>query len=178
MKSVLLIGDSIRIGYQETVRRELEGMAEVRLPDLNGGNSINLLVHLHRWIVQHQPDLLHINCGLHDLCTIVCGERETIVPLDQYKVNIERILRTIRDHTPAKVIWATTTPVNEKRTLIPRPDGRNADRYESDVLAYNQAALEVINRMGVSVNDLYAMIMKAGRDECLSEDGCPRMEPT
>ena len=39
------------------------------------------------------------------------------------------------------------------------------------MLAYNQTALEVATRMGVPVNDLYAVIMKAGRDECLSEDG-------
>ena len=36
MKNVLLLGDSIRMGYEPHVRRKLEGRAEVFGPNENG----------------------------------------------------------------------------------------------------------------------------------------------
>ena len=39
MKSVILIGDSIRLGYQGVVRQELAGTAQVWGPAENGRDS-------------------------------------------------------------------------------------------------------------------------------------------
>jgi len=46
MKRAVLIGDSIRKGYQATVGTTLAGAAEVWGPDQNGGTSRNVLAHL------------------------------------------------------------------------------------------------------------------------------------
>ena len=171
MKNIVLIGDSIRGGYQETVQQELAGAAEVWGPEKNGGNTVNVLVHLHLWVLRRQPDLVHINCGLHDLRTIFYGGRDNVVPVDHYRDNVERILRTIHEQTQARIIWATTTPINEQKAHAAHAAAHDFDRFEADVLAYNQAATEVATGMGVPINDLYATVMQAGRDECLTEDG-------
>ena len=64
---VLLVGDSISIGYHETVVAVLSDVAEVIRIPANGGTSANILEHLDEWIVAPQPDLIYLNCGLHDL---------------------------------------------------------------------------------------------------------------
>ena len=64
---VVLIGDSIRMGYQDHVVSQLAGRAEVWAPEENGGDSRNVLAHLDQWVFVRQPDLVHVNCGLHDL---------------------------------------------------------------------------------------------------------------
>ena len=46
MQKVILIGDSIRAGYEEIVRRELAALATVHVPRGSGGNSQRILEHL------------------------------------------------------------------------------------------------------------------------------------
>jgi hypothetical protein len=67
MKQIILIGDSIRMGYQPTVQQILADQAQVWGPVENGGNSHNVLTHLDAWVIQRQPDIVHLNCGLHDI---------------------------------------------------------------------------------------------------------------
>ena len=166
MRRVVLIGDSIRIGYQAAVECELTGLAEVWAPGENGGTSENVLAHLDEWVIARRPDIVHLNCGLHDL-RIERGRNERAVPLPQYRVNLNTIFRRIRDESNPVIIWATTTPVNERW----HRERKDFDRRESDVDAYNQAAGEVANRMDIPINDLYAVVMEHGRDAILSPDG-------
>ena len=42
MQQLILIGDSIRMGYQADVIRELTELADVWAPTQNGGNSANI----------------------------------------------------------------------------------------------------------------------------------------
>ena len=166
MRRVVLIGDSIRIGYQAAVERELTGLAEVWGPGENGGTSENVLAHLDEWVIARRPDIVHLNCGLHDL-RIERGRNERAVPLPQYRANLDTIFGRIRNETDAAIIWATTTPVNERW----HREKKDFDRRESDVAAYNQAAGEGANRMDTPIDDLYAVVMEHGRDTILSPDG-------
>ena len=166
MQKVILIGDSIRMGYQDAVHRELEGEVEFWQPEENGGTTENVLVNLDEWLIVRQPEVLHINCGLHDLA-VDSGKSEQRVPLPKYRENVARILKNLQKTTSAKVIWTLTTPVNERW----HHERKGFDRWEADVLAYNDAAREVAARLGVPVNDLYKVVMDAGRDEILTEDG-------
>ena len=166
MRRVVLIGDSIRIGYQAAVERELTGLAEVWGPGENGGTSENVLAHLDEWVIARRPDVVHLNCGLHDL-RIERGRKESAVPLPQYRANLDTVFRRIRDEANPVIIWATTTPVNERW----HREKKDFDRLESDVDAYNQAAGEIANRMEIPINDLYAVVMEHGRDTILSPDG-------
>ncbi len=166
MKKVILIGDSIRMGYQQTVRTELAGRAEVGWPEMNGYDSRNVLAKIDEWAIQPQPDLVHINCGLHDLKRDrMRGEFQ--VPLADYAANVEQVLQQLRKRTRASIIWATTTPVNERWHRQKKP----FDRYEADVQAYNAAAQEICGRLGVQVNDLFGFLTRAGRDLYMAVDG-------
>jgi lysophospholipase L1-like esterase len=171
MKRVILIGDSIRMGYQDTVRQALADVAEVWGPEENGGHTANLLTHLHHWVLHREADVLHINAGLHDLKTIVYGEQESVIPLAHYRDNVETLLRTVRTHTNMRIIWAATTPINEANANAAHAKGREFSRHEAKVTAYNMAAAEVAMELDVPVNDLYGLVMAGGRDTLLRNDG-------
>jgi lysophospholipase L1-like esterase len=166
VKNVILIGDSIRMGYQPIVQQALRGQVEVWAPKKNGGTSANVLAHLEEWVLSRSPDIVHLNCGLHDLKTEFGGDT-TAVPLDAYKKNLQAIFGQITRQTTAILIWASTTPVNEKWHHQNKP----FDRFEADVRAYNDAAAQVAARYGVQIDDLFQVVMNAGRDDHLGQDG-------
>jgi lysophospholipase L1-like esterase len=88
---VLLIGDSISIGYTLDTRRLLAGKANVHRPLENCAHTEKGLEKLDEWLGSKKWDVIHFNWGLHDLKYV-----------DQ-KGNM----------VPPKLIWATTTPVPE-----------------------------------------------------------------
>ena len=64
---VLLIGDSISIGYTVTVRELLGGTANVhRIPE-NGRDTEHGLKQLDTWLGDQPWELIHFNFGLHDI---------------------------------------------------------------------------------------------------------------
>jgi lysophospholipase L1-like esterase len=166
MKNIVLIGDSIRMGYQLTVHAELGGWADVWWPDQNGESSVNVLAHLDDWVISRQPDVLHVNCGLHDLKKEF-GQDTAAVPLDAYRDNVRTIMTRAKTETDAIVIWALTTPVNHEW----HHNNKTFDRFEEDVIAYNRVAAGVANELGIPVNDLYSVVSSAGRDSLLLPDG-------
>ena len=166
MKRVLLIGDSIRQGYQAAVAEALANAAEVVGPADNGGDSANVLKHLAEWVAQASPDVIHLNAGLHDIKRAYESVKRQ-VPIEQYRSNVEAILKRLRGEGHARVVWATMTPVNEKW----HHEVKGFDRFEADVAAYNRAAVDVATRLGVPIDDLYDIVLEGGRDDLLSGDG-------
>ena len=166
MKRIVLIGDSIRLGYEDVVRRELAGRAEILSPEDNGGNSLNVLAHLKEWVISREPDVVHINCGLHDIKREF-GAAHNAVPLTAYKLNVKRIIQNLLHETRSRVVWATTTPVNQAW----HPQIKGFDRFEADVVDYNRAAREMVEEFGLEINDLCSLVIKAGRDRLLQPDG-------
>src|SRR5688572_935889 len=67
LPKVVLVGDSIRLGYAPFVAQRLAGRAIVVSPSANGGDSGNVLKNLAAWVVGEKPAVVHLNCGLHDL---------------------------------------------------------------------------------------------------------------
>jgi lysophospholipase L1-like esterase len=162
--ALVLIGDSIRMGYQDDVARELAGRAEVWAPEPNGGNSRNVLAHLDEWVLSRKPDLVYVNCGLHDLKRAF-GEACS-VPFDEYGDNVRRILMQLQGELPG-VIWATITPVDENL----HHQNKGFDRFEADVDAYNEAARAVAVDLGVPIDDLFAVVEEVGKTRLLTQDG-------
>lgn len=154
---VILLGDSIRMGYQATVIEELAAVAEVWAPTENGAHTTNLLTQLSTWVLPKNAAVIHVNAGLHDLKTLHWETRELVVPPKHYRENVERLLRTMRERTAAKVIWATTTLVNDEGSRQAREKNRQFRRYDADVQAYNRVAVQVCRKLRVPVNDLYAV---------------------
>ncbi|MDP8242661.1 MAG: SGNH/GDSL hydrolase family protein [Candidatus Hinthialibacter antarcticus] len=141
---VLLIGDSISIGYTHPVREMLRGKANVyRIPE-NGGPTTRGLEKYDEWLTCGCFDVIHFNWGLHDLKYMEDGEHQ--VSIDQYERNLAVLVQRLLQ-TDAKLIWASTTPVPQG-DLSPK-------RVPGDVLQYNAVAKEIMDRRGVMINDLY-----------------------
>lgn len=162
---VVLIGDSIRMGYQDHVISQLAGRAEVWAPKENGGDSRNVLAHLDHWVFSRQPDVVHVNCGLHDLKRAFGAESE--VPLAEYECNVRQILQRLQRELDGAVVWASTTPVDETW----HHQNKGFDRLEADVEAYNAAARAVAVDIGVPIDDLFAVVQREGKARLLTQDG-------
>ena len=162
---VVLIGDSIRMGYQDHVASQLVGRAEVWAPEPNGGDSRNVLVHLDQWALSRQPNIVHVNCGLHDLKRAFGAESE--VSLAEYERNVRQILQRLQRELNGAVVWATTTPVDETW----HHQNKGFDRLETDVEAYNAAARVVAEDLGVPIDDLFAVVQREGKARLLTQDG-------
>lgn len=162
---VVLIGDSIRMGYQDQVVNQLAGRAEVWVPKENGGDSRNVLAHLDQWVFSRQPDLVHVNCGLHDLKRAFGAASE--VSLAEYEGNVRQILQRLQRELNGAVVWATTTPVDENW----HHQNKGFDRLEADVEAYNAAARAVAEDIGVPIDDLFAVVEREGKARLLTQDG-------
>jgi GDSL-like lipase/acylhydrolase family protein len=150
---VLLIGDSISIGYSLPVRKLLAEKANVHRVPGNAGPSSNGVFLIDSWLGNKRWDVIHFNFGLHDLKRMTDGEPQ--VPVDSY----ERYLRLIVDRlkkTDAKLIYATTTPVPEGDVSPPRKS--------SDVVVYNDIALRVMRENHVIVNDLCSFALRSLKD--------------
>jgi len=161
---VVLVGDSIRMGYESYVRTVLADTATVWAPEDNGGNSANVLAHFDEWVIAQQPDVLHLNCGLHDLKR-EAGAAGPAIALDQYARNLRALFGRLAD-AHITTLWATSTPVNEVW------HARGAlRRLEEDVIAYNRTSLAVAAEFGLPVNDLYCLVASRGRDLLLAQDG-------
>jgi lysophospholipase L1-like esterase len=141
---VLLIGDSISIGYTLPTRKLLDGKANVHRVLENGGTTTNGLAKLKKWLGDGKWDVIHFNWGLHDL---KMEDRKHQVRIQQYEKNLHELVKQLKA-TNAKLIWATTTPVPEAKVSPPR---RNVD-----VEVYNSVAKYLMESNGVAINDLYA----------------------
>ena len=64
---VLLIGDSISMGYTLPVRKMLAGTANVHRVPENAGDTARGLEKLDAWLGDKPWDVIHFNFGLHDL---------------------------------------------------------------------------------------------------------------
>ncbi len=146
---VLLIGDSISIGYTLFVREMLKGKANVHRIPTNGGPTPKGIEHIDSWLGKGQWDVIHFNWGLHDLKFMFDDQPQ--VDLAQYERNLARLVARMRQ-TGARLIWASTTPVPSLKV--------SPKRIPDDVLRYNEAAARVMKRQGVAVNDLYSLAKK------------------
>ena len=153
------------MGYQDHVVSQLAGRAEIWAPEENGGDSRNVLAHLNQWVLARQPDLVHVNCGLHDLKRAFGAE--SAVPLAEYEGNVRQILQRLQRELNGAVVWATTTPVDENL----HHQNKGFDRLEADVEAYNAAAGAVAVDLGVPIDDLFAVVEREGKARLLTQDG-------
>ncbi len=171
MKKVILIGDSIRQGYQDTVKRELAGLADVWSPEENSAHTVHHLYRFQEYVAQKQPDILHFNAGLWDLRNAFPGVAGSLVPLEHYRRNVAFLFQLAKDHTKAKVIWATTTPLSEMHQMQNHAVSGQPPRERSLVTAYNAVAVEEAQRAGVEINDLHQLILDHNPDKLLLPDG-------
>jgi len=159
---VLLIGDSISIGYTLPTRDFLKGKANLHRIPTNGGPTTKGLASIDEWLGNRKWDLIHFNWGLHDLKYMgPNGENlfpkekggKPQVPIDAYEKNLDKLVTRLKK-TGAKLIWRNTTPV---------PPGSKG-RYVGDSVKFNTAATRVMKKHGVPTHDLFTMSKKRMRE--------------
>ena len=158
LPSVLIIGDSISIGYTPIVRAELASRANVLHNRGNAQGTTFGLANLEDWLSEVEWALIHFNFGLHDLkrVTEAGTSNNSNDPNDPYQAdlatytaNLQKIVARLEE-TSAKLIFATTTPF---------PAGVKPFRLPEDASNYNKAALKIMKAKGIEVNDLYALVV-------------------
>jgi len=169
--NVLIIGDSISIGYTPFVKELLAGKANVYRPTFENGEPENCegttkgVQNIDRWLTKtglgespYQWDIIHFNFGLHDIKHVnpVTGENSNNpkdpqqAGLKQYKKNMEVIVKKLKA-TGAKIIFATTTPYPDDVQGVLRDPGMPEK--------YNRTAVKIMNKNDIIVNDLYAFML-------------------
>jgi acyl-CoA thioesterase-1 len=157
---VLLIGDSISLGYTLSLREALAGKANLHRPAANCGPSTRGLEYLEEWLKtggSETWDVIQFNHGLHDIRHF--ADPENKVPTEASEghrqvseEDYERHLRTIvarLKKTGAKLIWRNTTPV---------PQGAKG-RVPGDEVRYNAIAKKIMEENGIPIDDMHAFCL-------------------
>ncbi len=163
---VLIVGDSISLGYGQFIADWLPKTYSVTRIPTNGGSSANLLAHAEAWIIRPQPNIIIVNAGIHD-CTANGSRIGAQTTRDEYAQNMSRIIRKIKSDTDARLIVLTTTPLNEAITGSWPDVARN-----SEIDARNDILRTICAREGVELLDLNAVIRPRVAE--LTSDGIHR----
>ena len=162
LPNVLIIGDSISIGYTLPTRALLKAKVNLHRIPTNGGPTTKGVNEIEKWLGTRKWDLIHFNWGLHDLkymgkdgTNLVPKEKGGIVQvsLHEYEKNLEKLVIRIKK-SAKQLVWRNTTPI---------PPGSKA-RYVGDSIKYNQAAARVMKKHGVPTLDLFTPSKKNMKD--------------
>jgi len=160
---VLLIGDSISIGYTLPVRELLKGKANVIRPLTNCGPTTRGVASIDEWLGDGHWDVIHFNFGLHDMVFFAADGKTRAEPtaegaqhqvsVEDYEANLRQLVDCLKQ-TKAKLIWCTTTPV---------PEG-SGGRLADEAVLYNQIAAKVMEEHGIAVDDLHTFALPRLKD--------------
>jgi len=156
---VLILGDSISMGYTPVVKRLLRETAVVVRPRENCEGTTKGALNIDRWIGLDggRFDLIWFNFGLHDIKRVRPNGKNSNDPEDPRQAepaDYERQLRAIvgkLKETRAALVFATTTPVPE--------GGVRPHRDVEDPERYNAIARQVMAEHEIPVVDLYAFAL-------------------
>lgn len=153
--NILIIGDSISIGYTPFVKNHFQGKAVVEHNPGNAQHTGTGLEKIDEWLGDEEWDIVQFNWGLWDLAyrhpdATVYGNRDKVngeitYTVEDYAKNLDSIVTYIKSKTDAKLIFVTTSYVPEDE----------AGRFTSDPKSYNSAAKAVMKKHDVLVNDIY-----------------------
>lgn len=161
---ILLIGDSISIGYLPFVQELMEGKVMVdRIPLKSNGKPENCqgttygVASIDRWLGDTKWDLIHFNFGLHDIKHVNLETNKNSndasdppqADLEIYQKNLSEIIMKLKA-TGAQLVFATTTPY---------PEGTKPYRGYGDEVKYNKVATDLMKQHGILVNDLHAFVL-------------------
>jgi acyl-CoA thioesterase-1 len=156
LPKVLLIGDSISGGYSKAVKSMLEGRAAVTGPVANAETTIYGVARLDDWLGDTKWDLIHFNWGLWDMYGWKYAKEDRSPAM--YEKRLESLVGRLKK-TGAKLIWATTTPAcREAETTMLKQFKTEVKISPELEKEYQDAALRVMQKHGIQVNDLYAAI--------------------
>ncbi len=171
-KKLFLLGDSISMQYSPYLEKMIkgtftvirkqddgEGMQNLDVPKgSNIGNSRMALSYIRYKLADERfkPDLITLNCGLHDI------KRDTatgVIAIDsvEYRKNLKEIVSIVRKRK-IPIIWIRTTEVVDS---IHRKN-KAFTRLASDLEKYNAIADDVFRTAKISSIDLYTFTKSLG----------------
>lgn len=172
-QKILIIGDSISIGYTDPVRNNLEGVADVYRPSVNCQHTGYGLAHIQEWLGTNHWDVIHFNFGIWD--THLLDAQGNLVyteetpsstngirvrhTSEQYRENLSKLVEILKG-TGATLIWASTTPIMY----------RTGERFEA-IPTLNRIAAELMKSQGIAIDDLYEFVLPHVK-EWQSPDQC------
>lgn len=157
LPNILLIGDSISGGYEKQVKQTLKGKANVIKNKGNAEWTGTGLKKIDSYLGDTKWDIIHFNWGLWDLYGWPYYKEDRSP--EAYAKRLDQLVTRMKQ-TGAKLIFATTTPAcrEAEKTML--------QKFKLEVIItpeqqakYSEAALEVMNKHGVEINDLYAYIL-------------------
>lgn len=149
---VLIVGDSITVGYRSDVNSNLNG--EIYADAYSTSKSIDnpfYIDELDLVIKQSRKDydLIHFNCGLHGFHLSVNDYAEF------YEKAVVHIIKMYPD---SKLALVLSTPITE----IGNP--KKLDKVKNSIVENrNKAVLEIANKYSLPVNDLYSPMLNKPR---------------
>jgi lysophospholipase L1-like esterase len=156
---VLIVGDSISIGYTVPLRELLAGRANVyRIRD-NSETTEKGMALLNDWLGERHWDLVVFNFGLHD---VILQNGEPRIRLGLYRARLKAMIEKIRPRAKA-LLWASSTPVTPEceRSMQRRQkdDPLAPARRVKDIVRYNVAAQRLMEEEGIAVVDLHTWVL-------------------
>lgn len=157
---VLLIGDSISMGYTKDVCDMLKGIANVDRPPINCMHSTYVAENIKDWLGDGKWDIVHFNAGIWDCHyidknnNIVFNKRGDAVndsseekrirtSLKEYEKNLQIIVDA--------VVSAGAIPIFATTTTVPRWN----EKQRAHLRSLNEVAKNLMFYKQVQVNDLY-----------------------
>jgi lysophospholipase L1-like esterase len=158
LPNVLIIGDSISLGYTPFVKKILKGKAVVEHNNGNGNAEYtgSGIVMLDKWLGSTKWDVIHFNWGLWDMYgwRFLKEDRSPAM----YKKRLEKLVARLKK-TGAVLIWGTTTPA------CPDPEVTMLKRFSTKVVIssaleneYRESALQVMKQNNIKIDDLYSLM--------------------
>jgi hypothetical protein len=157
---VLLIGDSVYSAAYGGARGLLRGRVELFRPKIQVRGSAMALANCRELLGDGKWDLIHFNFGFEDFfytdprtkarraMSKHAGGVRVTTPA-RYEANLRELVRLFKA-TGAKLIWASTTPIESSKfdsILDPASE-----------LEFNAIAKKVMVESGVTINDMHAYV--------------------
>lgn len=175
LPNVIILGDSVSIGYTPKVAALMDGVAMVQHSPWGGDGGaeetkygdicLDYLLRAPDGTPQ-LPQVLYFNFGLHNLDNNTIPGQEG--PIAQYAPYLDRIASRLvalaKVHPETKLLFGITTPM------------MCAADVDSVVQANNQKAASIMARHGISTVDLHTPIVEqcgpAPQASCFNQTGC------
>ena len=175
LPNVLILGDSISIGYTPVVRQLLANQANVYRPNINCQHTGIGMALLDTWLSDIGWDVISFNFDIWDTHLLDskgnllldkdgtgitgCDDAHIRHTPEQYRENLTEITTRLQARCKS-LIWISTTPITY----------RKGERFET-IPRLNRIADEVMQLHHVPIVDLYSYVIPHAA-EWLSADQC------
>lgn len=163
MDKLLIMGDSIRVGYQKYVEELAKDKFTVLYPVDN-----SCFVQYQYWQInqmfKHNDGIkyVHFNSGYWDM-NIESPMEEALNPIEEYLHGLTKIVTFIRKQG-AFPVFATTVPIYESGLSNDNTGKIGSINYKNEwVINYNKHAKILMNELNVPVHDLYEVVLKGDK---------------